>query len=59
MVVNRTGGQSVAEILLAFWSHAESYYVKNGQPTSELNAYKQVIRTARRVDWADYDQHHR
>ena len=30
---------SVNELLLKFWGHAQGYYVKNGQPTSEHRHY--------------------
>lgn len=31
---------SIHELIVAFWDHAESYYVKNGQPTHELQALR-------------------
>lgn len=34
---------SVAEVLLAFWKHAVTHYVKNGEPTSELGLMKSTI----------------
>ena len=30
-------GPSVAEVILAFTLHAETHYVKNGKPTSEIH----------------------
>ncbi|WP_164103544.1 tyrosine-type recombinase/integrase [Candidatus Laterigemmans baculatus] len=38
---------TVVEVLAAFWNHAQSYYVKNGEPTNELDALRLVIRDAR------------
>lgn len=40
-------GPTVSELLLAFKLHAESYYVKNGKPTSEVDCFYSVIRTVR------------
>jgi integrase len=37
-------GPSVGELCLAFLRHAETHYVKNGKPTSELHIMKAVIR---------------
>src|SRR6516164_7031027 len=35
--VARTGGLTVNELILAYWHFAEAYYVKHGQPTSQLD----------------------
>lgn len=35
---------TVDDIVAAYWQHAEGYYVKNGQPTQELAAMRQVLR---------------
>ncbi len=40
---------TVAEVAVSFWQFAKSYYEKNGQPTSELDEYRQVIRVLRRL----------
>ena len=34
---------SVAELILAYWKHAERYYRKNGKPTSEQSAIKRAL----------------
>ena len=41
---NDNPGPTVSEICLAFWSHAEAHYVKNGKPTSEIPCYRSCIR---------------
>lgn len=38
---------AVVELIAAFWEHAKTWYVKNGQPTDELAAYKVVLRYLR------------
>jgi hypothetical protein len=35
---------SIAELILAYYRHAESYYVKNGEPTSELRMVRDAVR---------------
>ena len=40
---------TVNQVVLAFWRHAESYYVKNGKPTSELSCLKQSLRPVKRL----------
>jgi len=35
---------SINELVLAFWDHATSYYVKNGEPTREIQALKYSFR---------------
>lgn len=37
----------VAEVLLAFWRFAQTWYVKNGEPTNEINAYRVLIKDVR------------
>jgi integrase len=39
----------VAELVLAYYKHAEGYYVKDGRPTSELNTLRQALRFVRRL----------
>src|SRR5471030_1816749 len=34
---------TVTELIARYWSYAKSYYVKNGQPTSELSVIKMVL----------------
>jgi integrase len=36
--------RSINELLLAFWGFAERYYVKDGQPTSELSSMREALR---------------
>jgi integrase len=43
------GGLTVAEVALRFWRFAKTYYQKNGQPTSELDEYRQAMRPLRRL----------
>lgn len=40
---------TVNELVLAYWRHAERYYRKNGQPTSELSVLKMPPRVLRRL----------
>lgn len=40
---------SVNELILVFWKHARSYYVKNGHPTDELAGIRAAIRFVRRL----------
>jgi integrase len=40
---------SVSQVLVRFLDHAESYYVRDGKPTSELGNLKRVIRTVREL----------
>ena len=35
---------TVNELVLAFWRHAKAYYVKNGEPTGEIQAIKYSLR---------------
>jgi integrase len=35
---------SVNELLLAYWRHVETYYVKDGKPTSEQDVTRQALR---------------
>lgn len=36
-------GILVNEVLAAFWRFAQSWYVKHGQPTNELDAYRKLM----------------
>ena len=40
-------GPSVAELIVAFLNHAETHYVKNGQPTSEQSCIRSAVRPLR------------
>ena len=42
-------GITVVEVLAEFWRHAKSYYVKDGHPTTEQDAYRVIIRDVRRL----------
>jgi hypothetical protein len=43
-------GPSIAELIVAFLSHAETHYVKNGQPTSEQHCIRSAGRSASCTD---------
>ena len=40
------GGPSLNELLVSFWDHVRSYYVKDGRPTSEQDNLRQALRFA-------------
>lgn len=40
---------TVNDVIAAYWLHAEAYYVKNGKPTSELHAVKNVLKPVRKL----------
>ena len=40
---------SVAELALAFLRHAETYYVKNGKQTAEVDCYKSAMRPLTKI----------
>ncbi|PHQ34324.1 tyrosine-type recombinase/integrase [Rhodopirellula bahusiensis] len=40
---------TVVEVLAAFWKFAQGWYVKNGEPTNEVEAYRLVIRDIKRL----------
>jgi integrase len=40
---------TVNELLLAYWDHARSYYVKEGAPTSEPGTIRQALRPVREL----------
>jgi integrase len=42
-------GLSVNELLLAYWQFAESYYRKNGEPTTQLERIRQALRPVRKL----------
>lgn len=47
-------GPTVAMIVLAFWKHAQAYYVdSNGKPTGEAENYKLALRPLRRLYGAE------
>jgi len=43
------GGLTVAELAAAYWHFCESYYVKDGAPTSELERIQAALRPVRRL----------
>lgn len=44
------GGTRVAEVLAAFWDHAQAYYRHpDGTPTNELRNYRDALRAVRRL----------
>lgn len=47
--MNLHANYCIAHLLARFWDYAKTYYVKKGKPTSEQCAYKQVIRSIRRL----------
>jgi hypothetical protein len=38
---------NVNQLLVAYWRHAESYYRKNGQPTTELVSIRESLRSVK------------
>jgi hypothetical protein len=44
-----TSPLTVSELILAYWRHVETYYVKSGKPTSEQAAVKYAVRFVRRL----------
>lgn len=40
---------TVAELVLRYWEFAETYYVKDGQPTKELVSMREALRPVRRL----------
>jgi integrase len=42
-------GFTVNELILAYWRHAETHYVKHGRPTSQLHQIKASLRFIRRL----------
>ena len=42
-------GPSVSELCLSFWRHAETHYIKNGKPTSEVHCYRSAIKVLREL----------
>jgi integrase len=49
-VSNQTNGAlSIDELFVAYWRHVETYYVKDGRPTSEQDNISQALRFLRRL----------
>ncbi len=40
---------TVNHVLLAYWKHAESYYVRDGEPTKELEGMRDALRPVRKL----------
>ncbi len=41
------GGTTIAELALAYWKHAKSYYRKDGKPTDTLDGIRVILRMLR------------
>ena len=41
------GGPTLNELLVSYWDHVRSYYVKDGRPTSEQDNLRQALRFVR------------
>jgi integrase len=39
----------VSELILAYWHHVESYYVKDGEPTTEVCVSRQVLKVVKEI----------
>lgn len=46
---NRCAPITVVEIIAKYWKFAEGYYVKDGEPTSEITGLKPVLRHVKRL----------
>ena len=46
---NGTAGITVSELASRFWSHARTYYVKEGRRTSEVGCLRQALRFLKRL----------
>lgn len=40
---------TVVELIARFWDHAQAYYRKDGQPTDEVNNFRQALRPLREL----------
>ena len=40
---------TINELLLVYWDHMQSYYVKDGNPTSEPGTIRQALRAVRKL----------
>jgi len=41
--------RTIKEVILAFWEHAQDYYVKNGRPTGSADNFKIALRFLRQL----------
>src|SRR5271170_7348444 len=44
---SKNTGLTVEELLLRYWRYVETYYVKDGEPTSEQDTIRQALRFVR------------
>ena len=47
-IIQKDRALSVNELILSFWTHAQTYYVKDGKPTSQLSNIRRVLKELRR-----------
>ena len=40
---------TINELILAYWQHVETYYVKDGEPTTEVCVIRQVLKVVREL----------
>ncbi len=40
---------TISEVLLAFWQFAQGWYIKNEEPTNEIEAYRLILRDVREL----------
>jgi hypothetical protein len=54
------GGLTIVELIDVYWQHVESYYVKDGRPTSDVANIRQAMRVLKRLTsrcpWASSDR---
>jgi integrase len=49
MPIGSQSDLTIAELILAFWCHVQSYYTKDGEPTSEVDTIRQALRPVREL----------
>lgn len=42
-------GYAISDLILAYWNHAKTYYVKRGQPTDEQDGIRAALRPLRQL----------
>jgi integrase len=47
--LNDKGELTVAELILAYWRHVESYYVKDGVPTSQVHVVRMSLKPVKEL----------
>jgi integrase len=40
---------TISELILGYWGHVQSYYTKDGEPTSEVDTVRQALRPVREL----------